>query len=359
VKALENQSIDADRAKSALRVVASSGQAQDALSQSLRAAGKLDAQPQKLTAEEFEKLLAEVREHGNAANGEAIFRREELTCFKCHAIGDAGGVVGPNLVSLGGSSQPDYILESLVDPNAKIKENFHTVVVATDDGDIVTGIKVRETGQDLILRDAEDREIAVPLNKIDAQKPGASIMPAGLIDKLTRHEMVDLVAFLSSVGRVPDFTVGQSPIARRWDVLAASQDTQHQFYRLGLQEVTRDNPVFKWQRVYSRVNGELPVTALPDMKMLGQSKGNRGLTFVRCEIEAAADGESKLKIEAPADTRCWLDDQPVEAPSEAVVKLKAGKHRLTLAINQESPPAPLRVSLVDPGTAAAKFVGGK
>jgi len=359
VKALENQSIDADRAKSALRVVASSGQAQDALSQALRAAGKLDAQPKTLSPEEFQQMLVEVRDHGDPASGEAIFRREELTCFKCHAIGDAGGVVGPNLVSLGGSSQPDYILESLVDPNAKIKENFHTVVVSTDDGDVLTGIKVRETGQDLILRDAEDREIAVPLNKIDAQKPGASIMPAGLIDKLTRQELIDLAAFLSAVGRVPDYTIGQSQIARRWDVLAASQEIAHQFYRLGLQEATRDNPVFKWQRIYSRVNGELPATTLPDMKMLGQSKGNRGLSFIRCEMEAAADGEAKLKIEAPADTRCWLDDQPVEAPSESAIKLKAGRHRLTLAINQESPPSPLRVTFVDPGSAAAKFVGGK
>ncbi|MBX3442342.1 MAG: c-type cytochrome [Planctomyces sp.] len=357
--ALSGQSISADRAKAALRVVASSGQAQDELTAAIRAAAQLDDQPQKLTEDQVRQLLADVSEHGDAARGEDVFRREELTCFKCHAIGDSGGIVGPNLVSLGASAQPDYILESLVEPNAKVKENYHTVIVATTDGEIITGIKVRETGQSLIVRDAEDRELSVPLDQIEEQSPGASIMPAGLVEKLTQQELVDLVAFLSSLGRAPEFSIGQSQIARRWEVLGATSEAAHQFHRLGLQEATRDNGAFQWTRAYSRVNGELPVAPLPDMRMLGQSRGDRGLSFVRCELEAAADGAAMLSLECPDDTRMWLNGEPLEPGASLPVTLTAGTHRITLAINQLSEARPLRLSIVDPGTAAARFVGGK
>ncbi len=76
------------------------------------------------------KEIEFVQAHGNAARGEAIFRRAELNCFKCHAVGDAGGQVGPNLVSLGATAQLDYVINSLLDPNKNVKEGFTTVVVA-------------------------------------------------------------------------------------------------------------------------------------------------------------------------------------------------------------------------------------
>ena len=34
-----------------------------------------------------------------------VYRRQQLLCQTCHAIGDAGGVLGPNLVSIGGSAE--------------------------------------------------------------------------------------------------------------------------------------------------------------------------------------------------------------------------------------------------------------
>ena len=53
-------------------------------------------------------LVAEVAEKGNAHRGETIDCRKELNCLKCHAIGGAGGRVGPDMLSLGSSAQIDY-----------------------------------------------------------------------------------------------------------------------------------------------------------------------------------------------------------------------------------------------------------
>ncbi len=357
-QALAGKTINPDLAKAAAQTVASSGQARDELLKALKAAGQLDAQP-KLTKADIPALLEELKAGGSAARGEVLFRRDDLQCLKCHAVGDAGGVVGPNLVSLGGSSQPDYIFESILEPNAKIKENFHTVVVATSDGEILTGIKVRQTDSDLILRDANDQEISIPLKKIEGQKPGASIMPAGLIEKLTRAEVVDLAAFLAALGRDPGFTVSQQPTARRWMVLEATKEASHQFNRLGIQEAVKDNPAFTWKNVYSQVNGELPTSALPDIKTLGQSKGNRGLTVLRGEIDVPANGEAKLQLSTTEGIRGWIDEQPLRMGPEILLKLSPGRRRLTLVIDQNVQPGPLKVTLQNLAQQSARFVGGK
>ena len=154
--ALANKKLPPDAAKVALRTLDASGRQIPALSEALTKAGGLTSGPRELSADEMKALVAEVAEKGNAHRGEAIYRRKELNCLKCHTIGGAGGRVGPDMLSLGSSAQIDYIAESLLAPNKKVKENFNSLVVVTDDGKVRSGIKLRQTDTDLLLRDAED-----------------------------------------------------------------------------------------------------------------------------------------------------------------------------------------------------------
>src|SRR5207247_9360567 len=96
------------------------------------------------TAEEIKSLTADSLKLGDAVRGELVFRRKELQCLACHAIGGAGGQVGPDLTSIGARAQPDYLVESLLLPNRAIKEGYHTLDVTKLDGKIVSGVKVRE-----------------------------------------------------------------------------------------------------------------------------------------------------------------------------------------------------------------------
>ncbi|MCA9183232.1 MAG: HEAT repeat domain-containing protein, partial [Planctomycetales bacterium] len=68
--------------------------------------------------------LAALASDGDAERGELIYRRSQLACATCHAIGGVGGRVGPDISSLGASAPIDYIVESLFLPDAKIKEGF-------------------------------------------------------------------------------------------------------------------------------------------------------------------------------------------------------------------------------------------
>ena len=74
------------------------------------------ASPKALSAPEMAQLLADVARQGDPARGEEVFRRKDLTCQKCHAIAGAGGQVGPGLESIGASAQPDYLVDSILQP---------------------------------------------------------------------------------------------------------------------------------------------------------------------------------------------------------------------------------------------------
>ena len=96
-------------------------QPSDELIAAIQAAGGLASAAWKLTPELVAELVKEVPAKGDPARGEAIYRNSANQCLKCHAIGGAGGIVGPDMVSLGATAQIDYLLESLIAPAAKAR----------------------------------------------------------------------------------------------------------------------------------------------------------------------------------------------------------------------------------------------
>src|SRR5262249_27268761 len=150
---------------------------------------------------------ARARSQGDPERGEAVYRRKETLCLKCHPIAGAGGQVGPGLESIGASAPADYLVDALLQPNKAVKEGYHALTVALGDGRVVTGIKVRQTDTALVVRDADDREVSLPLGEIEDQKPAGSLMPAGLTETMTESELLDLVRFLSELGKIGPYSV--------------------------------------------------------------------------------------------------------------------------------------------------------
>jgi len=293
-------------------------------------------------------FVADVRNKGDRVRGEAIYRRASLSCMKCHAIGGAGGKVGPDMGSIGGSAQIDYLIESLLDPNAKVKEGFHTVIVVTDDGKTFSGIKVRQTDSQLILRNAEGIETAVALDSIDEQVNGTSLMPAGLSDKLTHQELVDVVRFLSELGKVGGLQVSRVRIVRNWQALLPSGDVTYKLRRTRLASVTEDDPAFVWQPAYSRVSGDLPLNDLPKVMYRGPfQKAPSGLNFLRFSLDAGTAGEVELALNSIDGVTVWLDGVQVETAARTTLNLKAGRHRFTLMVSHVERTEPVQVQIND------------
>src|SRR5262249_53053609 len=158
-----------------------------------------------------------------------------------------------DLASIGASAQVDYLIESLLLPNKAIKENYHSVVVTTREGRLFAGIPVRQTERELVVRDAEDKEITIPLDRIEEKTPGASLMPDGLTDPLTRGELLDLVRFLSKLGKVGPYAPTSARVIRRWQALEPTREAYQLLGRTSYTSAAGNDPSLTWTPAYSRV----------------------------------------------------------------------------------------------------------
>jgi len=173
--------------------------------------------PQQLTPGEIAQLGKDVAATGDPARGEAIYRRPALACMTCHAIAGGGGKVGPDMVSLGASSPVDYIVDSLLSPSAKIKEGYHTVAVITKDNTAISGTLVREGGGSIVVRDGTGKVIEIADARVHSKTVvPVSLMPPALTASLNRREFVDLIAYLSSLGRDGAYKAPPNAFVRRW-----------------------------------------------------------------------------------------------------------------------------------------------
>ncbi|MCZ2341065.1 MAG: HEAT repeat domain-containing protein [Bacteroidales bacterium] len=349
-QALGERSLAADTAKIGVRVARAAAQPSAPLIAALTRSGKL-GQPKKYTPDEVKQLLTAIAEKGDPARGERVFRKAELNCLKCHAIAGAGGIIGPEMTSIGASAQVDYLVDSLLDPNKAVKEGYHSLIVNTLDGKSVTGIKVRESKTELVLRDAEGREIAIPTANIDETKPGRSLMPDNLHDPLTQGELVDLVRFLSALGKVGGgFQATPGRVVRRWEAI---QPTKELAYLLGRQRVgaiAGTVNTLTWSPMYSLVSGHLPIEELPTFRA---SHDGPRTAAVRFRFTQTVAGAVKLVLNAPKGLTVWVDGRPVVPAPETELKLGAGTHTVTLAIATTVRREPLRVEVLDvPGSPA-------
>jgi putative heme-binding domain-containing protein len=142
-------------------------------------------------------------DHGRSyGGGKQIFA--VASCVSCHKMGDAGVALGPDLTALDPKTTRLDLLRSLLDPSARIDEKFQTQVFATKSGQVVTGLVVEETPELVkVVENPLARAEPVTIRKTDIDersRSSTSIMPKGLLDKLTREEILDLVAYLAARG---------------------------------------------------------------------------------------------------------------------------------------------------------------
>jgi len=146
-----------------------------------------------------QQLSGDSLKSADLPHGRAVFAK---TCANCHKLFDDGSKLGPELT---GSQRHhlDYVLDNVLDPSAIVPRDYKVNVLRLTDGRVVQGVILAETPHTLTVQTANET-IPVAVVDIEARKESAlSMMPEGLIDRLTADELRDLVAYLASPQQLP------------------------------------------------------------------------------------------------------------------------------------------------------------
>jgi quinoprotein glucose dehydrogenase len=142
--------------------------------------------------------FAEALEGGDAGRGrQIVFQNPSGQCTRCHTFNNQGPDVGPSLRGVGIALSRRELLESLVDPSARIAPGYGHVALTLSSGESVTGLLQQETPTHLVVQaGGESRRFAKA--EVAQRINAPSAMPS-MEHLLTRREIRDVVEYLSTL----------------------------------------------------------------------------------------------------------------------------------------------------------------
>lgn len=150
---------------------------------------------------------------GDPERGRRWFLSPTATqCQSCHTVdGKGSSPLGPDLASIGSKYSRAEILKHLIEPSLAVEPRFTAHQVATRNGQVLVGLLVEKSERAVVLRDARNELITIPVAEIDQQAPlPRSLMPDLLLRDLTEQQAADLLAFLASL-RAPVVQPAEQP----------------------------------------------------------------------------------------------------------------------------------------------------
>lgn len=136
---------------------------------------------------------------GDSDRGRTLFFNHAIAqCVRCHTVRGTGGTAGPDLSQVGGKNPREHLLQSLIDPNAKIAAGFAPVVLVLTNGKTLAGTLKSEDAQKVVVQTPDGAAVTVLTSDIDERNTGVSPMPP-VRNVLSPRELRDLVEFLATL----------------------------------------------------------------------------------------------------------------------------------------------------------------
>ncbi|WP_437186840.1 DUF7133 domain-containing protein [Planctomicrobium sp. SH668] len=150
------------------------------------------------TVQDLERDIVSLRpqdhsvEKGRAALAVAI-------CLRCHQFGDRGGHIGPDLTTIGKRFDGRALLESIIEPSKVIDPKYQSALYELEDGTIVSGrtLTVSRETIEVETNALTGKFVVIPRGEIaNSRQSDLSPMPEGLLNTLSKEEILDLIAYL-------------------------------------------------------------------------------------------------------------------------------------------------------------------
>jgi cytochrome c oxidase cbb3-type subunit 3 len=135
---------------------------------------------------------------GNPERGAAVY--QSSGCGSCHVVEGRGGVLGPELTTIGGRRGAVYLREAIVKPAASHPPGYLVVRAVPMSGAEIRGIRVNEDVFWIHIRDAGGNVHALQkseLTRVDRELEG-TLMPS-YESRLSSAQLDDLVAYLATL----------------------------------------------------------------------------------------------------------------------------------------------------------------
>ena len=154
----------------------------------------------------YEAMLTPVAvRKGDIAAGRQLFTS---ACGICHTFGTVGNLVGPGLAG-SNIGKLDYFLENVLNPNGVIGKDYQLNVFKLKSGATMSGIVQFEDAQSFRLVMPGGAKFTVAKGEVEKRETlPMSLMPEGLLDALTKEQVINLVAYLQFPDGFPNTAPG-------------------------------------------------------------------------------------------------------------------------------------------------------
>lgn len=157
--------------------------------------------------EDFDKATITASMAAPTSLGERLFK--EATCLGCHKMDGQGGAVGPELTDVAKRWKGDHygILREILEPSYRIEPKYAVKMVIDLDGKPTSGIVTAEDKKSISLLEnpeAKEPKVIMKDNIEEIIPSSTSMMPKALLDKFTREEILEILAYISRASEGAD-----------------------------------------------------------------------------------------------------------------------------------------------------------
>jgi putative heme-binding domain-containing protein len=150
-------------------------------------------------AKELDAWMKRLEGPADVETGARIFAHPKLGgCYKCHRVDGRGKDVGPDLSNIGQTDRR-HLLESILQPSNNVAPHYQVWYLETSDGKVRNGMLLDTNLDQYTYLDANGGTFKINTRDVvEILAVPISIMPDGLVDRMTDQEMRDLLAYLQT-----------------------------------------------------------------------------------------------------------------------------------------------------------------